>query len=587
MATVGGSGVRESVIGEPRPRESGLPLFYRLLRSYSLISVLPLASAWLVLAVWGDTLVAGYLRSVQERSLRDAVERTGEMIAHYQAVGSILAEDNTIRRAIATAPEDWSGTFELELYRRIYGAIAGKTGDVAIHVTDPDSRRVVSSTVYPERYRLNDYRNRRDFLTRDLVASDDIPSAEAMPRSRLFLNPQDDEEASRVIFALWFRTSHGYVIIDIPNSALWRTLDLSPSVLAYLVDRRDFRAYRLSQSGGAAGFTEHPELGIAFSRDRERRPTETLLVGRSDLPDHHISVVMTTDLSTYFETIDAIQRVGGLVVASLAVVIFLVSIRVSRSISTPIHEIVRAISEDPRGPRPLPPATYRHKGDELQRLMIHYDRMVTTLRELIQQVREEEKAQHIAERRALESQIQPHFLYNTLGSIKSMAKLGDISAVTTMVTDLGKMMRFLLSDASAMVPLEASIEQNRRYLNIHKVRFQDRMRFSIDLAPATRRIPVPKLLIQPLVENAILHGVEVSTEPVEIRIRSRIDDDALEIQVIDTGPGPRSPRREPSEEGGIGLQNVRERLHLFYGEAASLTLVRTDGATTATIRIGR
>jgi two-component system sensor histidine kinase YesM len=550
------------------------PLFRRLLLSYSLISVVPLATVWVVLAVWGNALVAEYLRTSQERSIEEAVRETDRIIARYRDVALDLTRHPLARQAVRVPENEFSGELELELYETLYAAIADDLSMVDVHITDTDSRRVFSSSSYPARYRLNDYRNRRDFVGGGSM--------------QLVLNPRDEDATRSIALSIWAAIPEGYVIIDIRNDAIWEALEIRSTSEVYLVDQRAFRAYHVSTSGDGAQFAEKPELGIAFGDESFRRPTSELIVGRGDLSVGGFALVMTTELFTYFDTLRAILEVGALIVVSIAAVVLMVAIHVSRSISRPIHGVVHAMSHDPGGPQPLSVATLpRQKSDELNQLVVHYNRMVETIGELIRKVRDEEQAQRVAERRALESRIQPHFLYNTLGSIKSMAKLGDTAAVTTMVTDLGKMLRFVLSDTTTKVTLGESIDQIRRYLGIQKVRFQDRMHVRFDLDPETLSFEVPKLLVQPLVENAVLHAVEVSTSVVDIRLVTERTAHHLLIRVEDNGLGPNTARSEFDWEDaeGIGLRNVRERLLLFYGERAELTLSREHGITTAMIRI--
>ena len=165
-----------------------------------------------------------------------------------------------------------------------------------------------------------------------------------------------------------------------------------------------------------------------------------------------------------------------------------------------------------------------------------------------------------------------------------MAKLGDFEAVSAIVTDLGKILRFSLTDTEVLVPLKEITEQIRRYLNIHKIRFQERMGFTLDLDPRAESMLIPKLIIQPLVENAVIHGVEKSIRPVTINVITRLNGETLEIRVENNGPPPEETR-EPSEGFGIGLSHVEKQLRLIYGDQARFTLTRENHKTMASIRI--
>ncbi|MFO8042024.1 MAG: hypothetical protein R6U25_02375, partial [Alkalispirochaeta sp.] len=287
-----------------RTQRSMTPLFRRLLLSYSLISVLPLATVWVVLALWGNALVAQYLRTSQEQSINRAVSETNRVIERYREIALRLAQHDLVSQAVSSPAGELGDEFELELYRLLYSAIAPDLALVDVHLTDRESRRVYSTTAYPSRYRLNDYQNRRDFTTTAPV--------------QLVLNPREEDTARRIALSLWAPVPDGYVIIDVGNDAVWNALELRSTSAVYLVDQDAFRAYHLSNSGATAGFAENPELGIAFSDESFHRPRPELLVSRADLSVAGFSVVMTTELSTYFDTLRAILEVGAMIVVGIA-----------------------------------------------------------------------------------------------------------------------------------------------------------------------------------------------------------------------------------------------------------------------------
>ena len=192
-------------------------------------------------------------------------------------------------------------------------------------------------------------------------------------------------------------------------------------------------------------------------------------------------------------------------------------------------------------------------------------------REMIQQERikrlSSEKEALEAKLRLLQAQIEPHFLFNTLSNVLSLVDR-DPTKGKLMLTDL---IRYLRTSLSRTLPdtttLDQEIEIIRAYLNIQKIRMGERLRFTIEVPDAALLHPFPPMLLQPLVENAIKHGLEPQMEGGEIIIKAMEQDDVLRIEVMDTGPGFSS-----FQKTGVGISNVRERIQLLYGEKGRLIL---------------
>src|ERR1700677_102847 len=172
---------------------------------------------------------------------------------------------------------------------------------------------------------------------------------------------------------------------------------------------------------------------------------------------------------------------------------------------------------------------------------------------------------------ALKSQLQPHFLFNTLHSISALM-LTNVEAADRMITRLGDLLRLSLESADTqMTTLTPKLEFVSCYIEIEKVRFEERLKVTIDVAPETLDASVPHLLLQPLVDNAIKHGISKLTSGGEIRISVTQDDADLHIEVRDNGPGFREPVHSCS--GGVGLRNTRERLETIYGQDQSVEVL--------------
>lgn len=185
-----------------------------------------------------------------------------------------------------------------------------------------------------------------------------------------------------------------------------------------------------------------------------------------------------------------------------------------------------------------------------------------------------EKASAHAQLRALRYQINPHFMFNALGALADLVQTGRTDDADRMILDLSALLRRMLSDADAApdVSLIEEIDLQRLYLALEARRFENRLRIEIDLPEALTDMPVPRLILQPLVENAVKHAVGCSHAVVTIRIAAVADARRLILTVDDDG---RAGGEQP-KGFGIGLANVSERLWALYGEAAGLSAGRRD-----------
>lgn len=184
----------------------------------------------------------------------------------------------------------------------------------------------------------------------------------------------------------------------------------------------------------------------------------------------------------------------------------------------------------------------------------------------------------------LKSQLQPHFLFNTLHSISSLM-LTDVRAADRMMTRLGDLLRMSLESAGTQITtLSREIEFLNCYLEIEKVRFAERLTVTFDISPATLDAPVPHLLLQPLVDNAVKHGISRLPAGGKIRVAATTEARRLKIEISDNGPGLSKTATLPSI--GLGLRITRQRLESLYGSDQSLELLSgSEGGTIAQVCI--
>ena len=182
--------------------------------------------------------------------------------------------------------------------------------------------------------------------------------------------------------------------------------------------------------------------------------------------------------------------------------------------------------------------------------------------------------------RALQMQLHPHFLFNTLHSISALALDNEIRDAVKMINRLSELLRLTLDKADVqIVTLEDEIEFTRRYLEIERIRFHDRLIVEMDIDPQALTAQVPTLILQPLVENAMRHGVDSNSGTSRIQIAARRQNDRILLEVRDDGT---DPQKIAGQNGaaGLGLKNTRARLAELYGEDHSFSLGRSENEWT-------
>lgn len=238
--------------------------------------------------------------------------------------------------------------------------------------------------------------------------------------------------------------------------------------------------------------------------------------------------------------------------------------------------------------------------DELADLGNSFNTMIEQIKMLIQQsIREQEQIQK-AELRTLQAQINPHFLYNTLDSIIWMAEAGKNAQVIELVQALSRFFRISLSKGRDWITIGEELEHVRNYLVIQQIRYRDILDFDIVPNLDIHRHPILKMILQPLVENALYHGIKNKRGKGLIRIVGRLDAQAIELSVTDNGMGIAAQKltqlqeslnrqEEPSSElvdSGFGLHNVQQRIRLYYGSQYGLQIESEEGqGTKVSLRI--
>lgn len=291
----------------------------------------------------------------------------------------------------------------------------------------------------------------------------------------------------------------------------------------------------------------------------------------SNAPWRIIGVSNLKGLATYNSGPGAYVVLAILV---LALAVLFGSLFLAREMIRPLHSLMdlmeRMYSGEDTEPAPV------NGIYEAGQLGDAFNRMVERIRQLMVQVRKEQEQLHRSELKALNAQMDPHFLYNTLDSVVWLAESGDQKGVIKMVLALSKYFRLSLSGAREFITVEDELQQVEEYLMIQKMRFGEAFSYQIDCEEEVRRAKTPKIVLQPIVENAIVHGVGTMGEGGKILIAARRREDDLELSVRDNGCGIQPEmlahilETDTHSRSGIGLRNLHQRIRLICGQAYGL-----------------
>lgn len=239
---------------------------------------------------------------------------------------------------------------------------------------------------------------------------------------------------------------------------------------------------------------------------------------------------------------------------------------------------------------------YEDRNDEIGELFRTFSKMCSRINNLIDKNYRAEITKNIAEIKMLQSQINPHFLFNTLDSVNCMAQINDVPEISRMITALSDIIGQTLSRDSELIPLSKELGYVENYLYILKVRFGDKISFILNAAPDTMEVLIPPLIIQPIIENSFKHSISKTKKSCTLVLETRIEDGALLIDVTDDGPGISDEQLRtlngifaadegslppPGADGhGIGLGNVSRRLKLMCGSESGIFIKHSkDGNT--------
>lgn len=305
------------------------------------------------------------------------------------------------------------------------------------------------------------------------------------------------------------------------------------------------------------------------------------------------TVVDCTNVKELLSKSRQAQSVYVLTAIILVILALLFSRFMARSITLPIQKLRDSMKKVQEGDFSVSDVVVDSKN-EIGSLTKSFDVMTHRIHELMEQNVHEQEEKRKSELKALQSQINPHFLYNTLDSIIWMAEGKKNEEVVLMTASLARLLRQSISNEDEVVPIANEVEYARGYLTIQKMRYKDKLEFQIEVDSSILYIPLIKLVLQPIIENAIYHGLKYKESKGLLIVKGFMKDGNAVLQVIDDGVGMDEEtlahiydkHKVNYHSNGVGVYNVQKRLKLYYGEDYGITYTSELGkGTTATITI--
>lgn len=379
----------------------------------------------------------------------------------------------------------------------------------------------------------------------------------------------------------------GTLVISIDmDTFVEETLNFSPKNKDMVITSKHEIFYQSSDSEWEMSDFANEENGSGYmieSIDGEEYLLTYTRSNFSQLTYHHL--LPYGDIQKQTNAIKIIMIICFLLMLTLTV---LLSKRAANNISKPLEALSSRMKKVEQGDFSESSLPEKFHDDEIGELHDNFQLMLIRINELIKENYTKQLMIQETEYKALQAQINPHFLYNTLDSINWLAKVNKQEKISVMADALGNMMRNIISKKAPMITIKEELEIVCNYITIQTYRYEHRLNFSLDVAEEHKDSKIPKLSIQPIVENAIQHGLEEMIEECRIHLSIVEVGEDLEIAIKDNGPGIETGQLEGiyrgeirSKSSGIGLNNINERIKMMYGDDYGLEIDSEVGAGTS------
>ena len=571
----------------------------RLLLLFILCSTLPLFLLSFVFSEISSYVVArNALRSAKNisQNVLSEIEKTTQRAEHF--ANELSKDDKVIEWCL--------GNDDAAIVSDLFQNIARNTDDDIFQVyivSSMQEARTISRQTVPQEYKSDIY---SDWGI--------LHKTRNRGKATFFAQPHP-KSLPNVVMALCIPVSDsdgaGFVIVDILREGLAKEC----SKIEGITSLQDFFIY--DESGCIAFSVHNAYMERSFVQDLETSEETVFSQALSATPFFAQSLISKSSDKNFIHGLRRMVLYTAIIASLLSI---LVAALVSRSVAQPVQSLSAAMKKVEGGNLSVRCEEPENAFKDLDLILLiqQFNSMVSRIEKLTDERVERERLLRVAEIKNLQAQISPHFLYNTLNSIKSMAKFAHSPEIVRMVTNLGKLLRESIISENGFYTdfysIERSMELVRNYFDIEAMRWENKFEFVEEIDPEILSYPIPRLVLQPVVENALVHGLEEKSGKGKLIIKGYFDkgknsNKDIVLIVQDDGQGMkenqlatiRNKLNTTSEDiknkgqsndeeklgtNGIALVNTNTRLKLLYGQDYGLSIDSEPGqGTTVTIRL--
>lgn len=564
-------------------------LFSRLITSFLIVMLIPVAALAIYYASWGNRNLEHALTQ-QARSTveQDSIE-LGDLLEGYRHKAYVLSTSPLTVDLLKKDSPDADEAENKEVYSLLFTTMKGDTYLASAHVVSDSGNVRLSTHDFPDLYDLR-------FHTNQWESSGVAAQMETnRTASVISLSGRMTSETGKAILVTIIRRVYdeqgnnlGYVIVEVFTDAAEAILDRDSTLSDELViDPHRFYAKSLANPSLVGGFDKFPYLAAVTNPEEGVSTSGNTIVAITPIKNTTLSLAGAVSSAPYAGNLRQVLLIMLLALGLGIIVSVVFASLFSRSLSKPVKRLAQSMKAVEDGNLQAQVADSRIT--EINQLDHSFNAMVRQITSLMDLSREEEAKLAEAERKALESQMNPHFLFNTLNTIKALAKIHHEDEIYTISIKLGKLLRSTVDNHESECSIKESIELVDSYLTIQEIRFGEKLHVQESVEESTRDVMTPKLIIQPMVENAIVHGLEPKAGDWHLSITIRERGGILSIVIHDDGIGfDRSTLPSDLDEldgsGHVGLYNTYRRLKLRYEAQAAFSLEsEPGGGTTVTM----
>lgn len=568
--------------------------FSKLLLSFMMVAIIPIV----LLGLLSMRISLGATRKQLEKQVSSAAIRAGETLAltftDLQDRLDLFCKDPQLL-SILTSPAKGESEKQ-QVYQKIFFLLAGKSSRFEMHVIAKDSTIALSTASIPKAY------NPKAFSSWGLLRA-----LGEVQGPKVYANRFSSESGTEMVASIGEAirdtegTILGYAIIDIPYQRIQEILDsvATELPLSYTIfDTRQYLLYDdLSLGEGLPFITPANSAKLtsgSLSGFLQDFNDKKFLLYSAPFLDEQFTIFSAVPMDLVFQSnnLIAIIAIAMAFISLLSCLLF--SWLLARNFSISLSKIVSVMGEAEQGN--LKARTDVVRNDELGDLANGLNTMIENLDELFEENLQKQDNLRLAEIKQLQAQINPHFLYNTLDSIKYLAKLKMTDEIDSVISRLGILLKSSINSKGGVETVKETMFIIKSYLELQQICYPGKFDFSMDIDPEIDSFVLPKLIIQPIVENAIIHGMGNKLGKCTLLIRGKVYAGSVILEIIDDGIGmdeelvasilsPTSARKE-TEGMSIGLKNIHRRIQLFFGNEYGLEIESSESiGTTVRIRL--